>query len=79
MEESDQIEFRINEVVDLRYIEDCRSIEEWVSEVSKIVNDLENANMAMDITKEDIKKFVDNKMRDGELIWSDSTGAMIAL
>ena len=79
MEESDQIEFRINEVVDLRYIEDCRSIEEWISEVSKIVNDLEDANMAMEITKEDIKKFVDNKMRDGELIWSDSTGAMIAL
>ena len=79
MEESDQIEFRMNEIVDLRYIEDCRSIEEWIGEVSKIVNDLEDADMAMKITKENIKKFVDNKMREGELIWSDTTGSMIAL
>lgn len=79
MEEADQIEFRMNEIVDLRHIEDCRSVEEWVIEVSKIANDVEDGDLVTKMTKEDVKRFIDNKMRDGELIWSDTTGSMISL
>jgi len=79
MENSDQIEFRLNEIIDLRHIEDCRSIEEWIEEVSKIANDVEDIGLDIKITKDDIKNFVENKMRDGELIWSETTGSMLTL
>ena len=79
MRSADKIEFRITEIIDLQHIEDCRSIEEWVEEVSKIVNDIEYGELDEEITKENINAFVDNKMRDGELIWSETTGSVIAL
>jgi hypothetical protein len=79
MEAADQIEFRMNEIIDLRHIEDCHSIDEWIDEVSKIANDVEDPDFRLDITLNDVKTFVETKMRDGELIWSDTTGSVIAL
>ena len=79
MEEADQIEFRMNEIIDLRHIEDCRDIDEWVDEVSKIINDTEEDDMQIEIARSDIEVFIDSKMRDGELIWSERTGALIAI
>jgi len=79
MAESDQIEFRMNEIIDLRHIEDCKSIEEWIEEVSKVANDIEEDEFAVEITKKEVKQFINNKMREGELIWSDTTGSIIAI
>jgi len=79
MENTDQIEFRMNEIIDLRHIEDCRNLDEWIEEVSKIANDIEDPEMKLDITSENVRMFVENKMRDGELIWSDTTGSVISL
>lgn len=77
MHETDQIEFRLNEIVDMRHIEDCKNIEEWVSEVSKIAND--NTDLNVNITPDIIKSFIDNKMRNGQLIWSDTTGSLLSI
>lgn len=77
MQDADQIEFRLNEIVDLRHIEDCRNVDEWIEEVSKIANDTEGLNI--NITKADVKTFVDNKMRNGILIWSDTTGSVLSI
>jgi len=75
--ESDQIELQINEVIDLRLIEDCRTMEEWVTEVHKVIEEGEEAELS--VSSEDVEEFVNSKMREGKIIWSDSTGSIIAL
>jgi len=77
MEEHDKIGLRINEIIDLRHIEECATIDEWILEVSKIINDVKDNDIK--ITDVDIKNFVDNKMRDGELMWSESIGTLMSL
>lgn len=79
MKDSDQIEFRLNEIIDLQHIEDCRNIDEWIEEVSKIANDTEILNSKLIITKEIIKIFIESKMRNGQLVWSDATGAVLSI
>jgi len=82
MRDADQVEFRINEIIDLQYIEDCNNIKEWIKEVSKIVNDIndtENPENQLEITTDDIETFIETKMRDGDLIWSNTTGSVIAI
>lgn len=77
VKDTDQIEFRLNEIIDLRHIEDCRTIEEWITEVSKIANDTND--IKINITKDTVSTFVDTKMRAGKLIWSDITGSIISI
>ncbi len=74
--EAGQIEIIMDEIVDLRIIEDCKTSKEWVSEVSKM---LEKESKELAVTNGDIEKYIDVKTREGDLIWSDSIGSMIAL
>ena len=77
---SDKIEFKISEVVNLRLIEDCKSIKEWITEASKITKEInENEAEEIDISEEDVKNYINTKMEDGEMIWSNSTGSVISI
>lgn len=76
MLESDQIELRMYEVIDMRHIEDCRTVDEWIEEVSKIAN---ADDVQIKITKKDIQLFVESKMANGQLIWSNTTGSLITI
>lgn len=75
--EIDQMELKLNEIIDLRIIEDCKTMKEWITEVSKVVK--EDKDTDQKVTTEDIELFVNGRMREGEIIWSDSVGSIIAI
>jgi len=75
--ESDQTELKLNEIIDLRIIEDCKTMAEWITEVSKVVK--EDKDIDQKVTDEDIELFVNGRIREGEVIWSDSIGSIIAI
>jgi len=78
MRDSDQIELRMNEIIDLRYIKECNSVTDWISAVSKIINEGPGAD-DIELSEKDVTNFVEHKVRGGELIWSESIGAMITI
>ena len=59
------------------YTDDCVSCDEWVIEVQKCLS--EDEELTDTVSKEEIESFVDTKMREGEMIWSDSTGCMMSV
>lgn len=75
--EADQIELKLNEIIDLRLIEDCKSVGEWVVEVNKSMT--EDEEFDQEVNEEDIELYINGKLREGEVIWSESTGSMITL
>lgn len=78
MRDSDQLEFRMNEVIDMRYINECNSVDEWIKGVSEIINDIKGPD-EIELSVRDIESFVENKMREGEIIWSKTIGAIITI
>jgi len=77
MQNSDHLEVKLGEIIDLKLVDDCKSAEEWMEEVQKCLS--ESNDMNDEIDKSEIESFVDIKMREGELIWSESTGCMMAV
>jgi hypothetical protein len=77
MTPSDKLEVKMSEIIDLKLIDDCRTIEEWVSEVQRLLNDDKDLDKEIDVAS--IVSFVDAKTREGEMIWSESTGCMLAV
>jgi hypothetical protein len=77
MRDSDYVEFKMNEIIDMRYINECHSVEEWIKSVSEIVNELNKEPEGLELTERDIREYVENKTKNGELIWSSTIGAMI--
>ncbi len=77
MQSSDHLEIKLSEIIDLKLVDDCRNADEWVGEVQKCLS--ENDDLSDEIDKSEIESFVNIKMREGELIWSKSTGCMIAV
>jgi len=77
IDESDHIEFKLNEIVDLRIIEDCRTLAEWITEVNRVL--AEDREIDQKIGNEAIEEFVNTKMREGEILWSDSVGSVVPL
>jgi hypothetical protein len=74
---TDKLEIKMSEVIDLKLIDDCRDIKEWVSEVQKMM--LEDADLGREVSTSEIMEFVENKTREGEMIWSESTGCLLAV
>lgn len=72
-----RVEMIMSEIIDLNYISECHSQEEWIEEVSKISTDMAAGDNSVKLSKEDIVEYINIKQRDGELIWSSSVGAII--
>jgi hypothetical protein len=81
LDESDRLEMVFEECVDLRYVTECESIEEWVTAISRIIKDNEDLDIddKIDELRERIGKLVDTKRCEGEMIWSDSLGTVIMI
>jgi hypothetical protein len=73
----DQLELKLGEIIDMRLIDDCSTMEEWMSEAERCLK--EDDSLEEDVDKSDIEAFVKGKMREGEMIWSDSTGCMMLI
>jgi hypothetical protein len=80
MNEQSQLEIKLGEYIDLRLIDQCTNMEEWIEMVGQALRE----DPELNITKEEevmenIKEYVENKKNNGELIWSDSLGAVVLL
>lgn len=75
--QTDQIEQKMREIIELSLIEDCEDEEEWAEEASRAIN--EDDQVDFETSKNEVKNFMDAKMREGELIWSESLGRVIAV
>jgi hypothetical protein len=81
LDEKSRIETAFEECVDLRYVSECEDTEEWITAVSRILKeniDLEIKDEVNEL-RDKITKIVETKRNDGEIIWSDSLGAMIII
>jgi len=74
---ADKLEIKMSEVIDLKLIDDCRDVKEWVSEVQKML--LEDTDLGKGAGTDEIMEFVENKTREGEVIWSESTGCLLSV
>jgi len=77
MNTSDRLEMKMSEVIDLRLVDDCRDMEEWATEVQRMM--LEDENVDREVSKDEIMEFVEGKTREGEMIWSESAGCILAV
>jgi hypothetical protein len=74
---ADKIDRKLGEVVDLRLIDDCKDPEEWIREVARCIR--EDVDRDVDIDEDIIQKYIDAKMREGDMIWSESIGCMLSI
>jgi len=71
------IEGALSMYIDLRLVNGAKTIEEWVTEVSKTLGN-EPVELPENITAF-IKGYIDNKLKNGEVLWSDSLGAVVRI
>ena len=72
----DSFEIKMNEFIDLRLIEDCKSLNEWSEEIERAFKmDEEFKDDKHLINK--IVQYSETHLEDGEIIWSNSIGAPI--
>jgi hypothetical protein len=77
MTQHDHIDSKVRGCIDLRTIDQCVSIEEWVDEVHKIL--IEDEEIEVKLDKDQIHQYMSSKMRDGEIIWSEKSGCPLII
>jgi hypothetical protein len=78
--EEDSMNIKMGEVVDLRIITDCESIEEWTSAVVEVImEDPEFKSLDKEEVRERVENYVGYKRNEGEMIWSDTLGSVATL
>lgn len=76
IDDTDILEIKINEFIDLRLIEDCKSLEEWIDEIQQVFRTTEEFKNDQQLPNK-ITKYFESHLADGEVIWSTSIGAPI--
>lgn len=78
--EEDMFACIMSELIDLRIIDDCLSMEEWINNVSEsLVHNPDVDVHTKEEALERVKRYIQSKKDNGEVIWSNSLGAMVAL
>lgn len=77
-EEDSLFDSTISEYIDLRIVDDCADMDEWIEEIGKALSsehkDLISAGEDVKVV---ITDYVEDKKKDGELLWSDTLGTMV--
>jgi len=73
----DDTKLKIDEIIDLRLIDNCTDINEWITNVTKIIN--ESMPNEEKITIDFVTTYIDEKRREGTLLWSNQLGTVIAI
>lgn len=76
--QSNIMENKLQEIIDLCLIEECANMEEWVQGATNILIE-EWGEEIGPVTQEEVKEFTELKMRDGLAIWSQPLGGVIAV
>jgi len=79
MEKEDHIDVALTEMITLNQIKECNSMQEWIHIVSEILaKDKDIRTVGINI-RQQIDKFVNNKIDNGQLVWSNKIGSPILL
>ena len=81
MNEEGILEAALNEYIDLRLVDECKTMDEWIEVVSKALRndtDLE-LNKEEEEIREMVAAYVSGRKEDGELIWSNTLGTAVYL
>lgn len=77
--EDDKLHIAIDECIDLRYVSECQTLNEWVAQTTKILKeDVEINSPEADVAQQ-LEDYITKKKNDGEMIWSETLGSMIKL
>lgn len=74
MSETDVIHNKINELIDLQLIIDCKDMDEWIKEVKNVF-----AEERLDFPEDHIRNHMETRLREGQVIWSTSLGCPIII
>jgi hypothetical protein len=80
MNEEGLFEMAVSEIVTLNQITECKDLDEWIKEVALVLE--ENPALKEEGTsdkEEKVKKYVEKRKEDGEMIWSQQLGAPIII
>jgi len=76
--EETHFEAKMCEYIDLRFVDECKTIEEWCKAVSDVLSSdpdfKNNGNI-----KERVISYVRSKKDEGELMWSESIGSVVLI
>lgn len=80
MSEDTEFELKLNEFIDLRLVDECRNLKEWVESVSQAMEeDPELGPEDKKSIEKRVEKYITDKKVEGEIIWSDSLGSIVIL
>ncbi len=77
----DRLAIAVTEYIDLRYVSECKDVDEWIATVGKGLSEDSSLDASADDVniKDKIDEFIKIKRDDGEIIWSESLGTMIMI
>lgn len=73
------IDVALSEIVTLNQVSECKNVEEWIQEASKVLIQDSIARDTDINTEEVVQNFVRKRCEDGKMIWSNSIGAPIMI
>jgi len=78
--EDDKLFIAVDECIDLRYVSECKSLDEWITQTTMILGeDTELDTIGKDEMSKRVEDYITRKRNDGEMIWSESLGSVIKL
>lgn len=82
MTEENKFETILSEWIDLRMITECANVDEWAYAVGQAFKNNEDIMKELDLgqdVEQRIEEFVETRKNDGDLIWSNTLGAVVLL
>jgi len=78
--EDDKFDLTLGEFVDLRLIDNCGTLDEWIKAVGEAIRASSGLELGpQEEVETKIATFVDDKKSNGQLIWSETLGAVVSL
>lgn len=78
MNEETSFETKVSEYIDLRLVDECKTVEEWVNAVGLALREDPDFESPDDL-EEKLSAYVDCKRNEGEMVWSDSLGSVVLI
>lgn len=75
MEEESLLDGVLGQYIDLRLVEKCKDLDEWIKEVGKALGN-EPLDLPGDVEKS-VNDYIKDKSSNGEVLWSDTLGAVV--
>lgn len=79
MGQETRFETKVSEYIDLRLVDECQTIEEWISVVSQAMKEDPDFNEDKNELENRITDYINSKKNEGELVWSESLGSVVLI